>query len=281
MWECPATAVHDSFKSDCQVEEAFGLKLVDYPAPASDRDSATHEGLVELLLCETNRRRECGGDLKILAATDGGSTLPEGCDRAWEHLRRGGVGIALDAEGCDADVAFGGKLQGMDQGPYAAEAAALLVLLRALAAAAVDAHIIIDNSAVGDGLQRVLDGGFRPPFGFAVWEEVATLCQGRSHSTEWVPAHNRHKEWEPKASEFGSADHFRRLNDLAYQAASGAAGSEVGKLTSAVNAHTAAADTATVCLKALAEASKKYEVKISERLAAIGETTWREALASR
>ena len=207
-------------------------------------------------------------------ATDGGSTYSLGF-KSWFHLQRGGYGIAVGD--LPEPNSYGAKLPGLDQGPFAAEAYALLVALHALQEAGVDAHIIIDNRAVLDGFLRCTTNGYCPAYGFEVWRRVLQLCTGRNHSAEWVPAHDAHTEWSPRWPEFGNADTFSRLNDAADKAASAAAERHAKEIVEDALAFKEAAAFASRCLEAQAIGVQEYDTLISARLHSIGESTWKKS----
>ena len=84
------------------------------------------------------------------------------------------------------------------------------------------AHLLFDNLAVVQMLQRLLDSTFVVPrYGFGNWLEIQELLETHrclSFTCEWVPAHGRLTEWEAT----GPVDTAtcRMLNDKADEVAS-------------------------------------------------------------
>ena len=146
---------------------------------------------------------------RCLAATDGGSEA--------QRLRYAGWGVVL-ANGATKEVEYRchGMTPGADHTSWSAEMCALEVLCRAAAEAEVDLDVLIDNQTVQGGLNALIARRLPVPNGgFGRWRDLERLVQGRQHTAHWVPSHGKVPAWRPVVTHLGTAQEWRRLNDVA------------------------------------------------------------------
>ena len=211
-WHCQDIQCRDSYRTNA--EEALALRVLRLPEPPRPRETNVVGELREAI------RRAPRIANQVLAATDGGSYSNLAATSGITTC--GGIGIALKTN-IEENYRYSEWLTGADQRPWAAEVDALICLLRAAKEAEADVHVLIDNKAVCDSFDLALKGKLvLPRFAFGRWRDVSDACVGRNHTTEWVPAHGRMRDWTTKKDNMDSAI-CRGLNDTADSGASEAA----------------------------------------------------------
>jgi hypothetical protein len=111
---------------------------------------------------------------------------------------------------------MGKVVHGPDQTAWAAEAEAVLVVLRAAFKVGINVHFIIDNWSVCQALDDLTAMRLRcPEYAFGIWSEADDLLVGRAHTCIWVPSHNKRRgTWTPTDNQ-RSGGGYRMLNHVA------------------------------------------------------------------
>ena len=133
--------------------------------------------------------------------------------------RRGSVGIAVRK--ADGSLrGFSSPRPGLDQTAHGAELWGLWIISVAIALAAVETDVFIDNAAVVHGGQQAWAGGNLPRRQPAAWHAIAGQARRfrGTNNLNWCPGHGKHPEWQAPPG-FEETE-IRDLNEKADEEAS-------------------------------------------------------------
>jgi len=217
LWHCGTWPYRDIEKDEdrprCEMEEGLALPMVRRARPHAELDCTAPQGLVRSLR---------GAQDGCLVATDGSSL----------EKRAAGWGIAVAQPNRTVGYSIHGVVSGADQSSWAAELEAVTKLLRAAKEAERRGMVVmIDNLCVCRGVAALAAKDFKmPKWGFGRWAVVKQLIEDLGHSIQahWLPSHDKQPDWSPPDASLGSAEEWRRLNQVADEkAGEGAANQEV------------------------------------------------------
>ena len=193
VWHCPARENTDQGDPESLAQSKLLVRMA--PCAQAKRTPARR---VKPALVTAARQQICSRNFAVIAA-DGSS---EGRD--FEE-RCASWAIAAGAASDSALVV------GADRTAGQSENLALLQATRTAARVDGEVWVISDCLRAVRTARRVQEGGPLPLYGPVIWREVARLARSRKTlHYEWVPAHDRHPDWQPPAPH--SAEEWRGAN---------------------------------------------------------------------
>lgn len=112
---------------------------------------------------------------------------------------------------------IGMRLGGIDDSSFAAEVAAMIMCVEAMAIAKADREIFSDNTTVVDlAALTIQDHRFIPKQMPHMWRRFRDVVEGRCMKVSWVLSHNKQPDWRAEGENSVSRSHIAcQLNDYA------------------------------------------------------------------